>query len=48
VFRLAQVDVERTEVSRTLAELDGREAQINAELINLTGLLRGSRRGRRC
>jgi outer membrane protein TolC len=39
VFRLAQVDVERTEVSRTLAELDGREAQINAELINLLGFI---------
>ena len=39
VFRLAQVDVERTEVSRTLAELDGREAQINAELVNLLGFI---------
>ena len=39
LFRLAQVDVERTEVSRTLAELDGREAQINAELINLLGFI---------
>lgn len=39
VFRLAQVDVERTDVSRTLATLDGREAQINAELINLLGFI---------
>ena len=39
VFRLAQVDVERTEVSRALAELDGREAQINAELVNLLGFI---------
>jgi len=39
VFRLAKVDVERTEVSRTLAELEGREAQINAELINLLGFI---------
>lgn len=39
VFRLAQVDVERTDVSRTLAALDGREAQINAELIYLVGFI---------
>ncbi len=39
VFRLAQVDVERTEVSRTLAGLEGRNAQINAELINLLGFV---------
>lgn len=39
VFRLAQVDVERTDVSRTLVALDGREAQINAELIYLVGFI---------
>lgn len=39
VFRLAQVDVERTEVSRTLAQLDGQEAEIDAELINLLGFI---------
>lgn len=39
VFRLAKVDVERTEVSRTLAELEGRDAQIDAELINLLGFI---------
>lgn len=39
VFRLAQVDVERTEVSRTLAELEGRDAQIDAELVNLLGFV---------
>lgn len=39
VFRLAKVDVERSEVSRALAELEGREAEINAELINLVGFI---------
>lgn len=39
IYRLAQVDVERTEVSRTLAELEGREAEINAELVNLLGFV---------
>jgi len=39
VFRLAKVDVERTEVSRTLSELEGRGAQIDAELINLLGFI---------
>ena len=39
VFRLAKVDVERTEVSRTLAQIDGQEAQIDAELINLLGFI---------
>lgn len=39
IFRLAKVDVERTEVSRTLSELAGQEAEINAELINLIGVI---------
>ena len=39
VFRLAKVDVERTEVSRTLSQLDGQKAEINAELINLLGFI---------
>ncbi|GHB03988.1 hypothetical protein GCM10009069_28230 [Algimonas arctica] len=39
VFRLAKVDVERTEVVLSLAELDGREAEINAELVNLLGFI---------
>lgn len=39
VFRLAQIDVERTEVSRTLAQLQGQDAQIDAELINLLGFI---------
>lgn len=39
VFRLAKVDVERTEVSRTLAEIEGQEAEINAELISLLGFV---------
>ena len=39
VFRLAQVDVERTEVSRTLSQLDGQKAEIDAELINLLGFI---------
>ena len=43
VFRLAKVDVERTEVSRTLAELEGRDAQIDAELINLLGFIQQKR-----
>jgi len=33
------IDVERTEVSRTLAQIDGQEAQIDAELINLLGFI---------
>lgn len=39
LFRLAQVDVERTEVSRTLVQLDGEAAEIDAELINLLGFI---------
>jgi len=37
VFRLAQVDVERSEVSRTLADLDMQREVIDAELIELLG-----------
>ncbi|WP_156811884.1 TolC family protein [Robiginitomaculum antarcticum] len=39
VFRLAQVDVERTEVSRTLARLDGQESEIEAAFVNLLGFI---------
>lgn len=39
LFRLAKVDVERTDVSRTLVQLDGEEAEIDAELINLLGFI---------
>ncbi len=39
VFRLAKVDMERTEVSRTLSQLEGQKAEINAELINLLGFI---------
>jgi len=39
VFRLAQVDVERTEVSTTLSQIDGQKAEIDAELINLLGFI---------
>ena len=37
IFRLAEVEVERAEVSRKLSELDGAEAEIEAQLINLVG-----------
>ena len=39
IFRLAKVDVERTEVSRTLVQLDGDKAEIDAELINLLSFI---------
>lgn len=39
VFRLAKVDVERTEVSITLSQLEGQKAEIDAELINLLGFI---------
>lgn len=39
VFRLAEIDVERAEVARTLTELDGQLAQIDAALIDLVGMV---------
>ena len=39
LFRLAQVDVERSEVSTNLSELATEEAEINAELVNLLGVI---------
>ena len=39
VFRLAEIDVERAEVARTLAELEGQMSQINAQLIDLVGFI---------
>ncbi|HBL93819.1 MAG TPA: transporter [Hyphomonas sp.] len=37
VFRLAEIDVERAEVARTLVELDGQMRQVDAQLIDLVG-----------
>ncbi|MBL4596162.1 MAG: TolC family protein [Robiginitomaculum sp.] len=39
VFRLAEADVERMEVARTLADLDGKEAAIHARFVDLVGLI---------
>lgn len=39
IFRLAQVDVERAEVSRTLADLNMQRDVIDAELIELLGVV---------
>ena len=39
LFRLAQVDVERSEVSTNLSDLATEEAEINAELVNLLGVI---------
>ena len=39
VFRLAEIDVERAEVARTLAELEGQLSQVDAQLIDLVGLV---------
>lgn len=39
LFHLAKVDVERTDVSRILVQLDGEVAKIDAELINLLGFI---------
>lgn len=39
VFRLAEVEVERTEVAQTLSKLDGREARINARFIDLVSVV---------
>lgn len=39
VFRLAEIEAERTGVSRVLIDLDRQEAEINARLIDLVGLV---------
>lgn len=39
VYRLAQVEVEQSEVATTLSDLDGQTARINAELTELVGVL---------
>ena len=39
VFRLAEIDVERAEVARTLAELEGQLSQVDAQLIDYVGLV---------
>lgn len=36
-YRLSQVDVERADVDRTLADLDAEQARVNASLIDLVG-----------
>jgi outer membrane protein TolC len=39
VFRLAEIEAERTGVARVLVDLDRQEAEINARLIDLVGLI---------
>jgi len=39
VYRLAEIEGERTEVDRTLVDLDQQEAEINARFIDLVGLV---------
>lgn len=39
VFRLAEIDVERAGVARRLADLSGEAARIEAQLINLVGIV---------
>ncbi|ACT58392.1 TolC family protein [Hirschia baltica] len=39
VFRLAEIDIERAEVAIVLAELQGQLSQVEAQLINLVGLV---------
>jgi outer membrane protein TolC len=39
VFRLAEIEAERAEVARALIDLDAQEAQIDARLIYLVGLI---------
>ena len=37
IFRFSDIDIERARIARTLADLDGQAARIDAQLINLVG-----------